>query len=89
MKHPLNAIPLAVAAMAISLPAAAALEPVTQTYVAIAQSAYEDSLISARKLHQAIGALTVTDGSALGLFDGMESLTGAMPGRVSRWRAGA
>ena len=56
MKHSLNAIPLAVAAMTYSLPVAAALEPVTQTYVAIAQSAYEDSLISARKLHQAIGA---------------------------------
>ena len=56
MKHSLNAIPLAVATMAISLPVAAALEPVTQTYAAIAQSAYEDSLISARKLHQAVGA---------------------------------
>ena len=55
MKHSLNAIPLAVAAMTYSLPVAAALEPVTQTYVAIAQSAYEDSLISARKLKQAIG----------------------------------
>ena len=56
MKHSLNAIPLAVATMAISLPVAAALEPVTQTYAAIAQSAYEDSLISARKLHQAVGS---------------------------------
>ncbi len=56
MKYSMNAIPAAVAAMALSLPAGAALEPVTQTYVAIAQSAYEDSLITARKLHQAIGA---------------------------------
>ena len=56
MKYSMNAIPVAVAAMALSLPAGAALEPVTQTYVAIAQSAYEDSLITARKLHQAIGA---------------------------------
>ena len=55
MKHSLNAIPVAIAAMALSQPAGAALEPVTQTYVAIAQSAYEDSLITARKLHQAIG----------------------------------
>ena len=55
MKHSLNAIPIAIAAMALSQPAGAALEPVTQTYVAIAQSAYEDSLITARKLHQAIG----------------------------------
>jgi len=55
MKHSLNAIPIAIAAMALSQPAGAALEPVTQTYVAIAQSAYEDSLITARMLHQAIG----------------------------------
>ena len=55
MKHSLNAIPIAIAAMALSQPAGAALEPVTQTYVAIAQSAYEDSLITARKLHHAIG----------------------------------
>ena len=48
MKHPLNAVPLAVAAMTLSLPANAALAPVTQTYVAIAQSSYEDSLVSAR-----------------------------------------
>lgn len=57
MKHSLNAVSLAVAAMTLSLPAGAALEPVTQTYVAIAKSGYEDSLISARKLHQAVGAL--------------------------------
>ena len=57
MKHRLNAIPLAAAAMTLSLPAAAALEPVTQTYIAIAQSAYEDALISARKLHQAVAGL--------------------------------
>ena len=56
MKYSMNAIPAAVAAMALSLPAGAALEPVTQTYVAIAQSAYVDSLVSARELHQAIGA---------------------------------
>ena len=56
MKHSLNALSLAVAAMTYSLPVVAALEPVTQTYVAIAQSAYEDSLVSARKLRQAIGA---------------------------------
>ena len=56
MKHPLNTIPLAVAALTFSVPASAALEPVTQTYVAIAQSAYEDSLISARELRQAIAA---------------------------------
>ena len=56
MKHPLNSIPVAVAAMVLSAPASAALEPVTQTYVAIAQSAYEDSLISARTMRQAISA---------------------------------
>ena len=56
MKHPLNAIPIAVAVMTCSMPASAALEPVTQTYVNIAQSAYEDSLISARNLRQAIAA---------------------------------
>ena len=56
MKYPLKAIPLAVAAMTISGPASAALEPVTQTYVAIAQSAYEDSLISARGMREAINA---------------------------------
>ena len=56
MKHTLNAAPLAVAAMIFSVPASAALEPVTQTYAAIAQSAYEDSLVSARKLREAIGA---------------------------------
>ena len=56
MKHPLNAIPLAVAAATFSVPAAATLEPVTRTYVAIAQSAYEDSLVSARELRQAISA---------------------------------
>ena len=32
MKHSLNAIPIAVVAMALSLPAGAVLEPVTQTY---------------------------------------------------------
>ena len=56
MKHTLNAAPLAVAAMIFSVPASAALEPVTQTYAAIAQAAYEDSLVSARKLREAIGA---------------------------------
>ena len=54
MKHPIKAIPLAVAAMTVSAPASAALEPVTQTYVAIAQAGYEDSLISARTMRQAI-----------------------------------
>ena len=49
-------VPLVIAATAFSLPVAATLEPVTQTYVVIAQSAYEDSLISARKLREAIGA---------------------------------
>ena len=48
MKHPLKAIPLAVAAVTVSAPAAAALEPVTQTYVAIAQAGYEDSLDGVR-----------------------------------------
>ena len=56
MKHSLNAISIAAVAMAFSQPAGGALEPVTETYVAIAQSSYEDSLISARKLNQAIGA---------------------------------
>ena len=56
MKHPLSAIPFAVAVMTLSMPASAALEPVTQTYVNIAQSAYEDSLTSARSLRQAITA---------------------------------
>ena len=56
MKPRLIHVPLVIAATAFSLPAAATLEPVTQTYVAIAQSAYEDSLISARKLREAIGA---------------------------------
>ena len=56
MKHPLDTIPAAVATMILSAPASAALEPVTQTYVAIAQSAYEDSLVSARAMRQAISA---------------------------------
>ena len=56
MKYPIKAVPFAIAAMTASVPAAASLEPVTQTYVAIAQSAYEDSLISARELRQAITA---------------------------------
>ena len=56
MKHPLKAIPLAVVAMTVSAPAAATLEPVTQTYVAIAQSTYGDSLISARAMREAISA---------------------------------
>ena len=56
MKTRFTHVPLVIAATALSLPAAATLEPVTQTYVAIAQSAYEDSLISARKLREGIGA---------------------------------
>jgi len=56
MKRQLQAISIAVAAMSFSVPAAAMLEPVTQTYVNIAHSAYEDSLVSARKLHQSIVA---------------------------------
>ena len=56
MKHPLHTIPVAVTAMVLSAPVSAALEPVTQTYVAIAQSAYEDSLVSARAMRQAISA---------------------------------
>ena len=56
MKHPLKAIPLAFAAATVSVPVSAALEPVTETYVAIAQSAYEDSLISAREMREAIAA---------------------------------
>ena len=56
MKHRLIRYPLLIAATAFSVPASAALEPATQTYVAIAQSAYEDSLISARTLREAIGA---------------------------------
>ena len=56
MKYPLKAIPLAVAAMTVSAPAAAALEPVTQTYVAIAQAGYEDSLMSARTMRETITA---------------------------------
>ena len=56
MKHRFVHLPLAVAAATFSVPATAALEPVTQTYVDIAHAAYEDSLISARALRQAIGA---------------------------------
>ena len=56
MKHRSTHLPLALAAVAFSLPAAAALEPVTRTYVDIAHAAYEDSLISARQMQQAIGA---------------------------------
>ena len=56
MKNRLVHCPLVVAALAFSAPATAALEPVTRTYVNIAQSAYEDSLISARKTHRAIAA---------------------------------
>ena len=57
MKHTLKALPFAVAATACATaPAGSALEPVTQTYIAIAQSGYEDSLISAREMKQAIGA---------------------------------
>ena len=56
MKHRLTHPTLALAAVAFSLPAAAALEPVTRTYVDIAHAAYEDSLISARTLREAIGS---------------------------------
>ena len=56
MKHRFTHLPLALATVAFSLPAAAALEPVTRTYVDIAHAAYEDSLISARQMQQAIGA---------------------------------
>ena len=56
MKSPFTHVSLAIAAAAFSLPATAALEPVTQTYVGIAHSAYEDSLISARRMQQAISA---------------------------------
>ena len=56
MKHRFVHLPLAVAAATFSASATAALEPVTQTYVDIAHAAYEDSLISARALRQAIGA---------------------------------
>ena len=56
MKHRLTHPTLALAAVAFSLPAAAALEPVTRTYVDIAHAVYEDSLISARTLREAIGA---------------------------------
>ena len=56
MKHRLAHLPLVIAATAVSLPASATLEPVTRTYVDIAHAVYEDSLIGARKLHQAIGA---------------------------------
>ena len=56
MKHRFVHLPLALAAAAFSVPATAALEPVTRTYVDIAHAAYEDSLISARTLRQAIGA---------------------------------
>ena len=56
MKHRFVHLPLAVAAATFSVPATAALEPVTRTYVDIAHAAYEDSLISARALRQAIGA---------------------------------
>ena len=56
MKRPFNALSIAVAVMTCSMPASAALEPVTQTYVDIARSAYEDSLLGARNLRQAITA---------------------------------
>ena len=56
MKHRLVHLPLALAAAAFSVSATAALEPVTRTYVDIAHAAYEDSLIGARKMQQAIGA---------------------------------
>ena len=56
MKHRLVHLPLALAATTFSGSATAALEPATQTYVDIAHAAYEDSLISARKMQQAIGA---------------------------------
>ena len=57
MKHTLKALPLALAATACATATAgSALEPVTQTYIAIAHSGYEDSLISAREMKQAIGA---------------------------------
>ena len=56
MKHRFTHPTLALAAVAFSLPAAAALEPVTRTYVDIAHAAYEDSLISARTLREAIGS---------------------------------
>ena len=56
MKHRFVHLPLALAAATFSVPATAALEPVTRTYVDIAHAAYEDSLISARALRQAIGA---------------------------------
>ena len=56
MKHRFVHLPLALAAATFSVPATAALEPVTRTYVDIAHAAYEDSLISARALREAIGA---------------------------------
>ena len=56
MKHRLVPLPLAFAAATFSVSAPAALEPVTRTYVDIAHAAYEDSLIGARKMQQAIGA---------------------------------
>ena len=45
-------------------------------------------LPNASRLLDWVSVLTVTDGSALGLFDGIESLTGAMAGRVWRWTPG-
>ena len=56
MKHRLVHLPLALAATTFSVSATAALEPATQTYVDIAHAAYEDSLIGARKMQQALGA---------------------------------
>ena len=56
MKRRLVHLSLAFAAAAFSVSATAALEPVTRTYVDIAHAAYEDSLIGARKMQQAIGA---------------------------------
>ena len=50
-------LPFALAAtVCATAQAGAVLEPVTQTYVAIAHSGYEDSLVSARRMEEVIGA---------------------------------
>ena len=41
---------------------------------------------STHEYRDPVSVLTVIDGGAIGLFDGIESLTEAMPGRVSHGR---
>ncbi len=71
MKHRFVHLPLAIAGIAFSVSATAALEPVTRTYADIAHAAYEDSLISARALRETIRAFLDTADSGAMAYDQM------------------